>query len=53
VSSAGLSAILVEENELVEVGGKIGRRGQGPVRFEIRREREHVDPMIWLDTDEL
>lgn len=50
---AGMTEILVEENELIEVGGKLGRRGQGPIRFEIRREREHVDPMIWLDTNEL
>jgi septal ring factor EnvC (AmiA/AmiB activator) len=49
---AGLAQVTVEMNELVEAGQKLGVKGDGPVHFEIRREREHLDPATWLNTDE-
>jgi murein hydrolase activator len=49
---AGLAKVTVEMNELVEIGQRLGIRGDGPIHFELRREREHLDPAAWLKADE-
>ncbi len=46
---AGLSRAAVEMDDLVQSGQMVGDRGDGPVHFEIRRGREHLDPVLWLD----
>lgn len=46
---AGLSGVSVEMDELVDAGDIVGTRGENDVHFEIRKGREHLDPVIWLD----
>jgi murein DD-endopeptidase MepM/ murein hydrolase activator NlpD len=48
---AGLSGVMVEIDESVNTGRKIGSLGSSNVHFEIRQGREHLDPVIWLDID--
>lgn len=50
---AGLSRAAVEMDDLVQSGQMVGDRGDGPVHFEIRRGREHLDPVLWLDINGL
>jgi septal ring factor EnvC (AmiA/AmiB activator) len=46
---AGLSKVAVELDDLVDTGDLLGVRGDSNVHFEIRKGREHLDPVIWLD----
>jgi murein DD-endopeptidase MepM/ murein hydrolase activator NlpD len=46
---AGLGNITVDMDDLVDTGDVLGKRGKGHIRFEIRKGREHLDPVIWLD----
>ncbi len=46
---AGLSNVAVELDDLVNSGDLLGVRGDGNVHFEIRKGREHLDPVMWLD----
>jgi murein DD-endopeptidase MepM/ murein hydrolase activator NlpD len=48
---ANLSSTLVELDDRVATGQKLGLKGSGPVHFELRQAREHLDPVIWLDID--
>jgi septal ring factor EnvC (AmiA/AmiB activator) len=49
---AGLREVGVELDELLDAGDKVGSLGDSNFHFEIRRGREHLDPVIWLDIDE-
>ncbi len=49
---AGLSHGIVEQDDLINAGERLGLRGSGNIHFELRRGREHLDPVIWLDIDE-
>jgi septal ring factor EnvC (AmiA/AmiB activator) len=49
---AGLGNITVELDELVSTGDALGSLAQSVAHFEIRRGREHLDPVIWLDLNE-
>jgi septal ring factor EnvC (AmiA/AmiB activator) len=49
---AGLSSVYVDLGELINTGKTLGAPGRGDTRFEIRRGREHLDPVIWLNIDE-
>jgi len=49
---AGLESVNVELDELLNTGDKIGVPGGDKVHFEIRRGRDHLDPVIWLDLNE-
>ena len=46
---AGLTEVTVDNNELVDSGQRLGIAGKENVHFELRRAREHLDPVIWLD----
>ncbi|MCP4566304.1 MAG: peptidoglycan DD-metalloendopeptidase family protein [FCB group bacterium] len=48
---AGLSGVTVELDDVINVGRKLGDCGTGNMHFEIRKGREHLDPVIWLDID--
>jgi len=48
---ANLSSTLVELDNRVATGQKLGLKGRGSVHFELRLAREHLDPVIWLDID--
>jgi septal ring factor EnvC (AmiA/AmiB activator) len=50
---AGLAQVLVETGDLVQSGQRVGVCGTGPVRFELRQGREHLDPVEWLDLNGL
>jgi septal ring factor EnvC (AmiA/AmiB activator) len=48
----GLDRILVETNEYVLAGTKLGTAGaDGLVKFELRRGREPLDPVKWIRID--
>lgn len=49
---AGLSQVSVDLDEMVNTGEKVGLCGEGNVHLEIRKGREHLDPVIWLDLDD-
>ncbi len=46
---AGLSQVVVDTGDRVQSGQRVGVCGAGPVRFELRQGREHLDPVEWLD----
>jgi murein DD-endopeptidase MepM/ murein hydrolase activator NlpD len=46
-----MASSLVELDDLVDVGEKIGTKGNESFHFELRKGREHLDPVIWLDID--
>lgn len=46
---AGLENIAVELDDLLDTGQPVGTGGENQVHFEIRKGREHLDPVIWLD----
>lgn len=48
---AGLSTVDVRTGDLVQGGMNLGSCGSGPVRFELRQGRDHLDPVEWLDID--
>lgn len=48
---AGLAEAGVTVGDLVQGGTRLGSCGTGPVRFELRQGREHLDPVEWLDID--
>ena len=50
---AGMSSSLVELDDLIDAGEKIGVKGDKDFHFELRKGREHLDPVIWLDIDAL
>lgn len=49
---SGLKSVLVEDDELAMTGDPLGEIEAGKVHFEIRKGREHLDPVIWLNLDE-
>lgn len=49
---AGMSSVLVETDDIVLNGDKLGNRGNDNIHFELRKGREHLDPVIWLNIDE-
>lgn len=49
---AGLGEIDIDLDELLNIGDKIGTATGDKVHFEIRKGREHLDPVIWLDLNE-
>jgi septal ring factor EnvC (AmiA/AmiB activator) len=50
---AGMSQVTVETDDLVQSRQRLGLCGTGPVRFELRQGREHLDPVEWLDINGL
>jgi len=50
---AGLGEVDVELDELIDAGDKLGTVSGGNVHFELRQGREHLDPVLWLDINEL
>lgn len=50
---AGLAEVTVEPEEIVNGGELLGRCTRGNMQFEIRQGRKHLDPVIWMDIDEL
>ncbi len=48
---AGLASCMVELDDLVDAGERIGVKGDDNFHFELRKGREHLDPVIWLDID--
>jgi len=49
---AGLGVVTVELDELVDAGDRLGSLAGNVFHFEIRKGREHLDPVIWLDINE-
>jgi septal ring factor EnvC (AmiA/AmiB activator) len=49
---AGLGAVTVELDELLNTRDNVGSLAENKFHFEIRRGREHLDPVIWLDINE-
>ncbi len=49
---AGLGVVVVELDELLNSGDKLGVLVTEKAHFEIRKGREHLDPVIWLDLNE-
>lgn len=50
---AGMASSMVELDDLVDGGERIGVKGEDNFHFELRKGREHLDPVIWLDIDAL
>ncbi|MEZ5360088.1 MAG: peptidoglycan DD-metalloendopeptidase family protein [Candidatus Zixiibacteriota bacterium] len=50
---AGLSEVKVILDDIVSSGSLLGTAGAGNIRFELRKGREHLDPVIWLDINEI
>ncbi|MCK5126876.1 MAG: peptidoglycan DD-metalloendopeptidase family protein [candidate division Zixibacteria bacterium] len=50
---AGMTEVAVNIDDIVSAGNTLGTVTKGNVRFEIRKGREHLDPVIWLDIDEI
>ncbi|MFH1699754.1 MAG: peptidoglycan DD-metalloendopeptidase family protein [Candidatus Zixiibacteriota bacterium] len=49
---AGMVSVNVETDDIILNGDKLGVCGSNNIHFELRREREHLDPVIWLNLDE-
>ena len=49
---AGLGEVVVELDEFLNPGDKLGTLAAENAHFEIRQGREHLDPVIWLDLNE-
>lgn len=50
---AGLSEVTVMVDDFVSSGMLLGTAAGGNIRFELRKGREHLDPVIWLDINEI
>lgn len=50
---AGMNKVKVTLDEIVSAGSQLGTAGDGNIRFELRKGREHLDPVIWLDINEI
>ncbi len=50
---AGLESVAVMLDDMAMTGEMLGTAGDSVVRFELRKGREHLDPVIWLDLDEI
>ncbi|MEE9443754.1 MAG: peptidoglycan DD-metalloendopeptidase family protein [candidate division Zixibacteria bacterium] len=49
---AGMISVTVETDDIVLSGDKLGVCGNNNIHFELRRGREHLDPVVWLNLDE-
>lgn len=51
---AGLGSLAVEQNQRISAGNMLGTSGtDGQLRFELRKGREAIDPIPWLNVDKL
>ncbi len=48
---SGLENLLVEENQMINTGEKLGNAPTGIIKFELRMGREPVDPIEWIKID--
>lgn len=48
---SGLENLIVEQNQIVGQGEKIGNVPTGNIKFELRKGRESIDPIGWLRID--
>jgi septal ring factor EnvC (AmiA/AmiB activator) len=48
---SGLENLIVEQNQIVQRGEKIGNTATGVIKFELRKGRESIDPIGWLRID--
>jgi septal ring factor EnvC (AmiA/AmiB activator) len=48
---SGLENLIVEENQMVSPGEKLGNSPTGTIKFELRKGREPIDPIEWIKID--
>lgn len=48
---SGLESLIVEENQVVTRGEKLGNTPTGVIKFELRQGRDPIDPIEWIKID--
>jgi septal ring factor EnvC (AmiA/AmiB activator) len=48
---SGLESLIVEENQVVMRGEKLGNTPTGVIKFELRQGRDPIDPIEWIKID--
>ncbi len=48
---SGLESLIVEENQVVIRGEKLGNTPTGVIKFELRQGRDPIDPIEWIKID--